>query len=113
MQKVVKQLKSSERPVFKRKGNELNFKHEEAVETVLDDALSDLERNKLQKVKETLKQGKLMVVARKREIILADKHPKLFGTHSLKRGDVNCLAYAQEATGADIDAQIGWSDHRS
>ena len=72
LQNVAKKLKTKERHAFKRKGNEQNFKHGEAVEAVLGEAMSSLERNNLQQVEETLEQGKVLALARKMEIVLAD-----------------------------------------
>mgnify|MGYP001798854047 CR=1 FL=1 len=43
---VVKKLKASDKLIFKRKSNELNFKAFESVDASLDDALSNLEKRK-------------------------------------------------------------------
>ena len=70
----VKKLKASDKLVFKKKSNEMNFKSFEAVDGSLDDALASLEKRKLEKVQELLKEGKRLISVRMKEISLADKH---------------------------------------
>ena len=70
----VKKLKASDKLVFKKKSNEMNFKSFEAVDGSLDDALASLEKRKLEKVQELLEEGKRLISVRMKEISLADKH---------------------------------------
>ena len=70
---VVKKLKASDKLIFKRKSNELNFKAFESVDASLDDALSNLKR-KLEQVEESIQEGKRFINARVKEILLADRH---------------------------------------
>ena len=50
----VKKLKASDKLVFNKKSNEMNFKSCEAVDGSLDDAWASLEKRKLEKVQESL-----------------------------------------------------------
>ena len=74
MNSAVKKLKRDEKHKFRKKGNQINHKHQETVQNTLEEAYEHLERGKLDKVKECLEEGKCLISARKREILLADKH---------------------------------------
>ena len=71
---VVKKLKASDKLVFKKKSNEMSFKSLQAVESSLHDAMASLENRKLEKVQESLEEGKRLISVRTKEILLADKH---------------------------------------
>ena len=71
---VVKKLKASDKLIFKRKFNELNFKAFESVDASLDDALSNLEKRKLEQVEESIQEGKRFISARVKEILSVDRH---------------------------------------
>ena len=57
----VKKLKASDKLVFNKKSNEINFKSFEAVDRSLDDAWASLEKRKLDKVQESLEEGKRLI----------------------------------------------------
>ena len=67
-------LKASDKLVFNKKSNEMNFKSFEAVDGSLDDALASLEKRKLEQVQELLEEGKRLISVRLKEILLADEH---------------------------------------
>ena len=57
----MKKLKASDKLVFNKKSNEINFKSFEAVDRSLDDAWATLEKRKLDKVQESLEEGKRLI----------------------------------------------------
>ena len=57
----VKKLKASDKLVFNKKSNEMNFKIFEAVDGSLDDAWASLERRKLEQIQESLEEGKRLI----------------------------------------------------
>ena len=67
-------LKASDKLVFNKKSNEMNFKSFEAIDGSLDDALASLEKRKLEQVQELLEEGKRLISVRLKEISLADEH---------------------------------------
>ena len=71
---VVKKLKASDKLVFNKKSNAMNFKSFEAVDRSLDDALASLEKRKLEQVQESLEEGKRLISVKMKEILLEDKH---------------------------------------
>ena len=70
----MKKLKASEKLVFNKKSNEMNFKSFEAVDGSLDDAWASLEKRKLEQVQKSLEEGKRLISIRMKEMLLADKH---------------------------------------
>ena len=70
----VKTLEASDKLVFNKKSNEMNFKSFEAVDGSLDDALTSLEKRKLEQVQESLEEGKRLIRVRMKEILRADEH---------------------------------------
>ena len=64
----MKKLKASDKLVFNKKSNKMNFKSFEALDGSLDDAWATLEKRKLEQVQVSL------ISERMKEILLADKH---------------------------------------
>ena len=52
----------------------MNFKSFEAVDGSLDDALTSLEKRKLEQVQESLEEGKRLIRVRMKEILRAEEH---------------------------------------
>ena len=71
---VVKKLEASDKLVFNKKSNEMDFKSFGAVDGSLDGALASLEKRKLEQVQESLEEGKRLISVKMKEILLEDKH---------------------------------------
>ena len=67
-------LENSARHLFKSKGNEEQYIHQEKVATCFDNAIQALHSGKLHEVRNTLEEGKTLVAMRLKHIVLADLH---------------------------------------
>ena len=63
--KAAKKARAEKQPTFKRKGNEHQFEHNAAVLDKVDEAIEALERNDMERTKESLQQGKALLLKRR------------------------------------------------
>ena len=76
----IKKLKCDEPHCFRKKANEDQFKFNLKLQDIVEDAQSSLEKQKLDKVKDSLEQGETLSKERQKHILLADKSPYGFQT---------------------------------
>ena len=88
----IKKLKYADVPSFKKKSNEDQFKSTNAVMMCLDDATDFLSKKDLDKTKEAIDKGRVLLTERQKLIKLADKSP--FGWKTV-------LEYKQHDLAAD------------
>ena len=69
----VKKLRREEPKSFKRKGNEIQYKFNSKLQDSLEEAKTHLETNAVEKAKESLTEGTLLLTNRQKLILLADK----------------------------------------
>ena len=69
----IKKLRQEEPKVFKRKGNEIQYKFNSKLQDSLEDAKSHLEANAIDKAKASLSEGTSLLTERQKLILLADK----------------------------------------
>ena len=69
----VKKLRREEPKSFKRKGNEIQYKFNSKLQDSLEEAKTHLETNAVEKAKELLTEGTLLLTNRQKLILLADK----------------------------------------
>ena len=69
----VKKLRREEPKSFKRKGNEIQYKFNSKPQDSLEEAKTHLETNAVEKAKESLTEGTLLLTNRQKLILLADK----------------------------------------
>ena len=69
----VKKLRREEPKSFKRKGNEIQYKFISKLQDSLEEAKTHLETNAVEKAKESLTEGTLLLTNRQKLILLADK----------------------------------------
>lgn len=69
----VKKLRREEPESFKRKGNEIQYKFNSKLQDSLEEAKTHLETNAVEKAKESLTEGTLLLTNRQKLILLADK----------------------------------------
>lgn len=83
----IKKLKTAEHKVFKRKGNEIQYKFNVKVKDIINDTKSFLLSNALDKAKESLEEGITLIQDRQKLILLADKSE--FGKPRLNTSNMN------------------------
>ena len=69
----IKRLRREEPKLFKRKGNEIQYKFNSKLLDTLEVVKSDLEMNAVEKVKASLSEGTSLLSERQKLILLADK----------------------------------------
>ena len=69
----VKKLRREEPKSFKRKGNEIQYKFNSKLQDSLEEAKTHLETNAVEKAKESLIEGTLLLTNRQKLILLKDK----------------------------------------
>ena len=69
----VKKLRREEPKSFKRKGNEIQYKFNSKLQDSLEEVKTHLETNVVEKAKESLTEGTLLLTNRQKLILLADK----------------------------------------
>ena len=69
----IKRLRREEPKLFKRKGNEIQYKFNSKLQDKLEEAKSHLEVNVVEKVKASLSEGTTLLSERQKLILLADK----------------------------------------
>ena len=92
----VKKLRREEPKSFKRKWNEIQYKFNSKLQDSLEEAKTHLETNAVEKAKESLTKGTLLLTNRQKLILLADKSE--FGWKTVKE-------YSQHELAEDDDGK--------
>ena len=72
-QEAAKRIKADITPTFKNPGNKDQFKHEQEMKGVMEEALKAIEGNDLEKAKSKLEDGKRFIASRIKLIKMADR----------------------------------------
>lgn len=107
-EKLVKRLKLEKAPVFKKKGNERQYRHNEEVRLKVSDAVSALSETPpaVEKAKTLLEEGEKVIVDRQKHIRIADRSENGWAT-------VEEYVEDELADGSDDEKRLNRADARA